>query len=244
MSQDKVYRLKREAAPIAFMIPGRGSRNQPLLYWDEEKGENRVLRYARNQKSPFEDEQDGNAIVEPIVFEDGLLRVPRTNPVLQKFLDIHPMNGGRFEEVNEERNAEEQVEKMNLEVDALIECKSLTLDQLESMARVMLGVDPKKYTTAELRRDMLIAVRREPEHFMNLVNDPDVKLQGQVQRFFDDNLLSFRRNKTEIWYNGPANKKKLVTVPHGQDYLAVAISYLLSDEGLEHLRALESLISE
>ena len=244
MSQDKVYRLKREAAPIAFMIPGRGSRNQPLLYWDEEKGENRVLRYARNQKSPFEDEQDGNAIVEPIIFEDGLLRVPRTNPVLQHFLDIHPMNGGRFEEVNEERNAEEQVEKMNLEVDALIECKSLTLDQLESMSRVMLGVDPKKYTTAELRRDMLIAVRREPEHFMNLVNDPDVKLQGQVQRFFDDNLLSFRRNKTEIWYNGPTNKKKLVTVPHGQDYLAVAISYLLSDEGLEHLRALEAISSE
>ena len=244
MSQDKVYRLKREAAPIAFMIPGRGSRNKPLLYWDEEKGENRVLRYARNQKSPFEDEQDGNAIVEPIIFEDGLLRVPRTNPVLQKFLDIHPMNGGRFEEVNEERDAEAEVKQMNLEVDALIECKALTLDQLESMARIMLGVDPSKYTTAELRRDMLIAVRREPGHFMNLVNDPDVKLQGQVQRFFDDNLLSFRRNKTEIWYNGPSNKKKLVTVPHGQDYLAVAISYLLSDEGLEHLRALESLISE
>jgi hypothetical protein len=77
-----------------------------------------------------------------------------------------------------------------------------------------------------------------------LVNDPDVKLQGQVQRFFDDNLLSFRRNKTEIWYNGPTNKKKLVTVPHGQDYLSVAISYLLSDEGLEHLRALEALTQE
>jgi len=244
MSVDKTYRLKRDVAPLAFMIPGRGSRNKPLLYWDEEKGENRVMRYARNQKSPFEDEQDGNAIVEPIIFEDGMLRVPRTNPVLQHFLDIHPMNGNRFEEVNLERDAEAEVEQLNLEVDALIECKALTLDQLESMARIMLGVDPRKYTTAELRRDMLIAVRRDPEHFLQLVNDPDVKLQGQVQRFFDDGLLSFRRNKTEIWYNGPTNKKKLVTVPHGKDYLAVAISYLLSDEGLEHLRALEALTEE
>jgi len=244
MNKDKTYRLKRDVAPLAFMIPGRGSRNQPLLYWDEERGENRVMRYARNQKSPFEDEQDGNAIVEPIIFEDGLLSVPRTNPVLQKFLDIHPMNGNRFEEINLERDAEAEVEQMNLEVDALIECKSLTLDQLESMARLMLGVDPSKYTTAELRRDMLVAVRRDPEHFLTLVNDPDVKLQGQVQRFFDDGHLSFRRNKTEIWYNGPTNKKKLVTVPHGQDYLSVAISYLLSDEGLEHLRALEALTQE
>lgn len=244
MSVDKTYRLKREVAPLSFMIPGRGSRNKPLLYWDEEKGENRVMRYARNQKSPFEDEQDGNAIVEPIIFEDGLLRVPRTNPVLQHFLDIHPMNGNRFEEINLERDAEAEVEQLNLEVDALIECKALTLDQLESMARIMLGVDPSKYTTAELRRDMLVAVRRDPGQFLDLVNDPDVKLQGQVQRFFDDNLLSFRRNKTEIWYNGPSNKKKLVTVPHGKDYLAVAISYLLSDEGLEHLRALEAISSE
>lgn len=244
MTEDKTYRLKRDVAPLAFMIPGRGSRNKPLLYWDEERGENRALRYARNQKSPFEDEQDGNVIVEPVVFEDGMLRVPRTNPVLQKFLECHPMNGVRFEEVNNERDAEAEVEQMNLEVDALIECKSLTLDQLESMARLMIGVDPSKYTTAELRRDMLVAVRRDPEHFLHLVNDPDTKLRGKIQRFFDDNLLSFRRNKTEIWYNGPTNKKKLVTVPFGQDHLAVATSYLLSDEGLDHLRALEALISE
>ena len=53
-------------------------RRFPLLWFDEEKGENRALRYARNQKSPFEDEQDGNAIVEPVIFEDGFLRVPRS----------------------------------------------------------------------------------------------------------------------------------------------------------------------
>jgi len=39
----------------------------------KKENENRPLRYARNQKSPFEDEQDGNVILEPIVFEDGML---------------------------------------------------------------------------------------------------------------------------------------------------------------------------
>ena len=47
------------------------------MYFDERQELNRALRYARNQKSPFEDEQDGNAIVEPIVFEDGFLSVPK-----------------------------------------------------------------------------------------------------------------------------------------------------------------------
>lgn len=243
MTTDKSYRLLRGRAPLSFMIPGRSTNRKPLLYWDEEKGENRVLRYARNQRTPFEDEQDGNAIVEPIIFEDGMLHVPKTNPVLQQFLDHHPMNGAQFEEMNLERDAEAEVEQLNMEVDALIECKALTIDQLETMARLMLGINPSKYTTAELRRDMLIAVRREPEHFLTLANDPDLKLQGKILQFFSENLLSYRRNKTEIWFNGPENKKKLLTVPHGQDPVVLATSYLLSDEGLEHLRVLDALVS-
>jgi hypothetical protein len=88
------------------------------MYFDEEQNVNRALRYARNQKSPFEDEQDGNAILEPIIFEDGFLHVPRTNPVLQEFLHYHPMNGLHFEEINNEKDAQEDVEVLNLEVDA------------------------------------------------------------------------------------------------------------------------------
>ena len=91
---------------------------------------------------------------------------------------------------------------------------------------------------------MLIYVRRDPETFLRVVNDPDLKLQSKIQRFFDESLLSFRRNKTEIWFNGPTNKKKLLTIPFGEDPVALATSYLLSDEGLDHLRSLETLISE
>ena len=52
------------------MLPSRNTKRYPLLWFDEDKGVNRPLRYAINQKTPFEDEQDGNAIVEPIIFED------------------------------------------------------------------------------------------------------------------------------------------------------------------------------
>ena len=240
--KDKTYRLTRSGSPIAFMIPGRGANGKPLLYWDEERRENRPLRYARNQKSPFEDEQDGNAIVEPVIFEDGMLFVARTNPVLQEFLHYHPMNGIKYEEVDNERDAGAEVEQINIEVDALVECKNMSVEALEHVSRVLLGIEPSRLTTSELRRDMLIYVRRDPETFLRVVNDPDLKLQSKIQRFFDDKLLSFRRNKTEIWFNGPENKKKLVTIPFGEDPVAVATSYLLSEEGLDHLRALDVLI--
>ena len=242
--ENKTYRLKQNTSPIAFMIPGRGSQRSPLLYWDEERGENRPLRYARNKKTPFEDEQDGNAIVEPVVFEDGFLHVPKSNPVLQQFLHYHPMNGIKYEEVNDERDAGAQLEQINLEVDALVECKNMGVEALEHVSRILLGIDPSRLTTSELRRDMLIYVRRDPETFLRVVNDPDLKLQSKIQKFFDENLLSFRRNKTEIWFNGPTKKRKLLTIPFGEDPVALATSYLLSDEGLDTLRALDTLLEE
>ena len=99
---EKAYKLKGTKTPLAYMLASRHSQRFPLLYFDEEQGINRPLRYARNQKSPFEDEQDGNAVLEPIVFEDGMLVVPRQNQALQEFLYYHPQRDKVFEEINRE----------------------------------------------------------------------------------------------------------------------------------------------
>ena len=99
---DKVYRLTKNNSPLSFMLPTRNTKRYPLLWFDEEKGINKPLRYARNQNSPFEDEQDGSAIVEPIIFEDGMLHVPKNNQVLQKFLHYHPMKGLKYEEIDKQ----------------------------------------------------------------------------------------------------------------------------------------------
>ena len=116
--KDRNYRLKRGSAPLTFILPSKHTRRSPLLYFDEDKNQNRVLRYATNQNSPFEDEQDGNAIIAPIVFEDGFLSVPKTNPVLQQFLHYHPLNGKKFEEIDNEKDAQEELDYMVQEIDA------------------------------------------------------------------------------------------------------------------------------
>jgi len=241
---DKVYKLTRDAAPLSFMLPTRNSRRYPLLWFDEDTGVNRALRYARNQRSPFEDEQDGNAIMEPVIFEDGFLRVSRTNPILQEFLYYHPLNNKKFVEVNEEQDAEKIVEQLNLEVDALIEAKSLTIDQLESVSRVLLGKDTSKVSTAELKRDILIYAKREPRAFINMINDPMLKLQSNVKLFFDKNLLAFRNKQKEVWFNTSSNKTKMLTVPFGEDPVFIVSSYLQGDDGIETLKMLEKLLRD
>ena len=122
---DKLYKLRRDVAPLSYILPSRNSHRHPLMYFDGTS--NRALRYSPNQKTPFEDEQDKNVILEPIIFEDGFLKVPKTNPVLQWFLEIHPDNGKKFEVVDNEKDAETELEVMNYEVDALIAAKQLGL---------------------------------------------------------------------------------------------------------------------
>jgi hypothetical protein len=240
ISSDKVYKLKGESAPLSFTLPSRNTRRYPLLYFDEDNNVNRPLRYAINQKSPFEDEQDGNAIVEPIVFENGFLSVPRNNPVLQQFLHYHPLNGISFMQVDYERDAAKEVEQLTSEVDALIEARSLSVDQLETIARVLFSKDPNKFTTSELKRDILIYAKRDPKGFLNILHDPMLKLQSNIHVFFENKLLTFRNNNKEVWFNTPSVKKKMLTVSYGDDpYFAVS-QYLKTDDGIDALKMLEN----
>jgi len=238
-SVDKTYKLKSNATPISFTLPSRNTTRFPLLYFDEENNVNRPLRYARNQKSPFEDEQDGNFLLEPIIFDDGFLSVPRTNPVLQQFLHYHPLNGSAFIEVDKTIDAAKEVEMLNFEVDALIEARQLTVEQLEVVSRVMFQKDITNVSTAELRRDVLIYAKREPKSFLEILNDPLLKLQSNVQMFFSNNILQFRNGQREVWFNTKTNKKKMMGIPFGEDPFETVALYLKSDEGIEVLKFLE-----
>lgn len=237
---DRIYKLKGDVAPLSYTIPSRNTRRYPLLWFDEQNNLNKPLRYAINQKTPFEDEQDGNAIVEPIIFENGFLRVPKNNPVLQEFLYYHPLNGRTFVEVDNEKDAAKEVEALSSEVDALVQARQLSIDQLETICRVLFGKDPSRYTTAELKRDVLVYAKKDPKGFINVIEDPMLRLQANVHIFFENKLLTFRNGQKEVWFNTASNKKKMLTVPYGEDpYFSVA-EFLRSDEGIDALKMLES----
>ena len=213
-----------------------------MLYFDESQGINRALRYAVNQKSCFEDEQDGNVVVTPIIFEDGLLRVPKNNPVLQQFLHYHPLNGKKFEEVVVEKDAQKDLDVMTMQVDALVEAKSLSLEQMENIARVLFNTDIGKLSSAELKRDILVFAKNNPTVFLNAINDPELKLLSTVQKFFDNKVLSFRNKKRDVHYNLEGNKKRLVAIPFGENPIEFLASWVKSDDGLDVLDFLEKQI--
>jgi len=238
----KAYKLMREERPLAYMLSSRHSIRSPLLYFDEEQGINRPLRYARNQKTPFEDEQDGNAILEPIVFEDGMLVVPRDNQVLQKFLHHHPGNGMIFTEVDKAKDATKELESVERVLDAQILAKNLSTEKLISVSRILMGNYANNMTIPELKRDILVYAKNNPDDFLDTVNDPMLELMDDVYQFFNLSLLSTRNNGKDVYYNLPNNKKKMLTIPFGEDPNFIVASFMKSDDGLEVYKLLKNKI--
>ena len=226
---DKIYKLSRDVAPLSYILASQHSRRFPLLHFDEETGINRPLRYARNQKSAFEDEQDGNAILEPVIFEDGFLSVTKTNQVLQQFLDLHPGNGGVFVEVDKEKDAQEVVDIVQREIDALILANELSLERKVSVARVLFeNVD--RMSSAEIKRDILLFARNQPLEFLEVVNDPDLEIESNIAEFISSNLLGLT-DKSVTLHTGKTSKK-ILSLPFGEDPMFIISSWMKSDEGL------------
>lgn len=240
--KDRVFLLRDETAPLCFMLPSRNTARYPLHYFDETTGVNRSLRYARNQKSPFEDEQDGNFILEPIVFEDGVLTVPKNNPVLQRFLELHPGNGDIFYEFDPERDASEKIEYLNFELDAQLAAREMSIETAEAVLRVMVGGRVDKMTSHEIRRDIMIYAKNNPEEFLDMIDDSDLHLKNKSVKFIESGLLSFRNNRRDVYFNLPNNKKKMMTIPINEDPFSAMTAFFKTDEGMEIEQSLEKLM--
>ena len=108
--KDRMYYLRGKAKPLTYVLQSKSTRKKPLLWWDEEKALNREMRYASNQRSIFVDEQDDNVILSHIIFEDGVLHVPKSQQAFQKLLSLyHPKKGIVYLERDDVAEAKEEL---------------------------------------------------------------------------------------------------------------------------------------
>jgi hypothetical protein len=82
--KDRTYYLLNGKSPLTCTIKSKG-----IFWFDNDKGYERELKYTLNQKTPFVDEFKGDARLGHIVFEDGILNVPKEKQTLQKLLSIY-----------------------------------------------------------------------------------------------------------------------------------------------------------
>jgi hypothetical protein len=70
-----------------------------------------------------------------------------------------------------------------------------------------------------------------------------LRFQAKVRLFFENKLLILRNSEKEVWFNTTTNKKKMLSVPFGEDPYDMVAHFLQSDEGLDSLKMLESSLA-
>ena len=144
--------------------------------------------------------------------------------------------------MNKEKDASEEFEVMESQLNAQIAAKELSLEKLIAVGRILIGGAVNKMSTAELKRDILLFAQSEPETFMEVLEDPDLTFEDEVRQFFNEKLLTFRNKNKDVYFNIPGNKKKMLTIPFNEDPYHIVSSYLKSDDGLEVYKGLIKLL--
>lgn len=238
--RDRVYHLRTGLSPLSYTIQTKHTRKKPLLYWDEEKGENREIRYATNQKSVFVDEQDGYSTLGHVVFSDGQLLVSKTDQALQKLLSLyHPKAGSLFSEFDPLAIEREALKTIEQEVDALLLVTEMEAEHIEAVLRAEYGSEVSGWEPKIQKRRAFAFAKNDPDTFVKLAKDEDIKLLGITQMAFEFNLLKKENGGRNVSYKG----KNVVTVPFESSAVAATVGFFKSDEGAELLKSITKKLS-
>ena len=234
--KDRTYRLN-VGAPLTWTIQTKHTRKKPLLWFDEEQGFNREIRYATNQKSLFVDEQDGYATLGHVIFDDGMLFVPRTNQPLQKLMSIyHPNAGTQWTEMNPDKKAIDTVELLEGKLDALNLVTELEEGHLISVLRTEFGSEVTKWTPAQVKRMGFAMADRNPSLFIELSNDDEIQLRNTAVMAQEAGIIKLTNNNTQF---ETSSGKKLFTVPFDENPFQAIARWFKTDEGVDVLKSIE-----
>ena len=235
--KDRIY-LVKDGSPVSFVLPSKHTKNKPLMWFDEEKGYQRELRYATNQKSVFVDEQKGTATLGHIVFKDGILSVSRKNQALQKFLSLyHPFKNKLYVEDLPEVQAKDELVDIEVQIEALKLAQSLDIDQLEAIMRVEQGSAVSKISSKELKRDAYIFAQQNAKLFIELAGDDSVELRNFGIRAVEAQLIELSSDQRVFTW--ASNGRKLMNVPFDEHPYSALAAWFKTDEGMEVYKNIE-----
>ena len=225
--RDRMYRLKGDKKPLSRML-----KSANVYYFDEEKGYERELKYCQNQRTVFVDEMQGEQRMEHIIFRNGMLVVEKEKTILQKFLSLyHPSRDVIFYEEKPALKAANEVDIIELEIDALNAARDLDIDMAEAVMRVELGSKVSKMSSKELKRDLLIFAKKNPGLFLDLVNDDNVVLRNFGIKATEMGILKLSSDQRTFSWG--SNNRKLMNVPFDEHPYSALAQWFKTDEGME-----------
>jgi len=157
---------------------------------------------------------------------------------MQKILSLyHPGKDNRYIEVDEVKIAENDLDYLEMEISALNAAKGMDVDQAEAVLRVELGSKVSNMSSKEIRRDVLLMARNNPEMFLELANDDNVNLRNIGIKATEANIIKLAADQRTFKWG--SNGRKLMTVPFDENPYSALAAWFKTDEGIEVFQTIE-----
>jgi len=235
--KDRTYLIAGGKKPLSKSVRSAG-----IYYFDEELGFERELKYCENQRTVFVDEMQGDQRLSHIIFRQGVLFVPKNKVTLQKLLSLyHPHRDKVFKELQPQKIAEREIDWLEMEIEALNAAMGLDIDMAEAVMRVEIGSKVSKMSSKELKRDLLLYAKRNPELFLELVNDDNVVLRNFGIKATELNIIKLSQDQRHFMWG--STDRKLMTVPFDEHPYSALAQWFKTDEGMEVYTNIEKRLS-
>ena len=108
--------------------------------------------------------------------------------------------------------------------------------------RVELGSKVSEMTSKELKRDLLLFARNNPDLFLELVSDDNVQLRNFGIKATEAGIIQLSQDQRNFTW--ASNGRKIMTVPFDEHpYSALAV-FFKTDEGMEIFSNIEKRLKD
>jgi hypothetical protein len=130
-----------------------------------------------------------------------------------------------------------QIDNIELELEAMNAAVGLDIDMAEAVMRAEIGSKVSSMSSKELKRDLLVFAKRNPNLFLDLMNDDNIHLRNVGIKATELGIVKLSGdNRTFSW---GTNDRKLMTVPFDEHPYSALASWFKTDEGMEVLNSIE-----
>jgi len=168
--------------------------------------------------------------------------VPKTQPLLQQLLSLyHPDRLNLWQEIDNVKEAVDDISIIELELEALKLVQELDVEHLEAILRTEIGSDVTTMSSKEIKRDCYLFAKGDPELFIEVAKDEDIKLRNLANRCVEAGIVKLTDDNTVFKWS--TNGKKIMTVPFDEHPYAAFARFLKTDEGVDVMKAIEKKLS-
>ena len=133
--------------------------------------------------------------------------------------------------------AANEIEWLHMELEALNAAKSMAIDQAEAILRVELGSRVSQMSSKELKRDLLLFAKKNPNLFIELANDENVQLRNIAIMAVENGVVTLSQDQRS--FNWGSNGRKLMNVPFDENPYSAMAAWFKTDEGVEVYKSIE-----